>query len=445
LWYNINMKYLKPCLTIVCVLILLAATVFWFLFFLNKTALLNFFAFPPRIQHRIFRSYPLRTVPPQSTSRQNIPKSITPSAATTNQTDSRPATNTVPEYPFVIYKASSTTPAKFKLIEKIDFNKFLGKKYQNITDRTYDAECGPGQVDAYEISYGDLTGDRVEEAVVDYYTCLTGTSGGVSEVYMLNSQGVLKEITPDLTKIPSYDKVFETSKGHEYFHIDNTTLIFDFPIYNEDDSNCCATGGKTTITFKWDGNKFIFDKTIITPMIYKGGQKSANTQDSTSSSAAASREIKNLYGPEEFSTSTSIFSSSTPDRQWLTCTDKGLGFSIDFPQGVDVMPAYRRINFGSAAGQFFWYSGVSVQGEGQTVDQFFRSASSRVSPADKLVLDSRLTIDREPALLYHEAGPEAGINRTAIVSHNNKIFVIDLNFTDSTTINIILHSFRFLQ
>lgn len=264
------MKYIKVCLAIICVLIISLAIGFWTFFLIDKIAALSLIVpqryayIPNEIKKTIAQSLLIGD--------QNLPKSDMAGASTTKHTDYKGVTDipsSTPEYPFIIRAASSTTPAKFRLIEKVDFNKFLGEKYQNITGQTYDKACGPGSIDAYEISYGDLTGDRTEEAVVNYYTCFTGTSGGVSEVYMLDGKGSLLDVTPDLTEIPLRDNIFKGDEGHEYYHIDNTTLIYDFTVYNEGDSNCCSTGGKITIIFKWNGNKFIYDKYTFDPMIYK--------------------------------------------------------------------------------------------------------------------------------------------------------------------------------
>ena len=36
--------------------------------------------------------------------------------------------------------------------------------------------------------------------------------------------------------------------------------MFIFPVYKDGDSNAGPTGGTSTITFRWDGSKFIYDK-----------------------------------------------------------------------------------------------------------------------------------------------------------------------------------------
>lgn len=264
------MKYFKACLAIICILIISLAIGFWCVFLTDKIAVLNLIV----LQKNVYISNEMKKTITQPKQKENQapPEFATALATTTkngNYQEVKDAALSLSVYPLVVYKASSTSPAKFKLIEKIDFNKFLGEKYQDITERTYNEECGPGEIDAYDIIYGDLTGDRVEDSVVNYYTCLTGTSGGVSEVYMLDSNGGLRDITPNLKEIPSYENIFKGYEGHGYYKIDKTTLIYDFPVYNEGDSNAGPTGGKITISFKWSGDKFVYDKNKFDSMIHE--------------------------------------------------------------------------------------------------------------------------------------------------------------------------------
>lgn len=162
-------------------------------------------------------------------------------------------------------------------------------------------------------------------------------------------------------------------------------------------------------------------------------QTTSSTQDNTK------------LTPLDYSTSTSVVSSSTPDIQWLTYTNRKLGFSIDYPKGVDITPYDGIIGFGDASGQEPWFSAVNIHQDNESIDQFFKSASLKVSLPDKLAMDDRLLIDHEPAMIFHESGSEADINRTAVVSHDNRLFEIDINSYYDTTTKIILDSFRFLK
>ena len=160
------------------------------------------------------------------------------------------------------------TQTQSKAIEKIDFKKFLILKYESTAVQPKGGDlCEPGSTELKNVSYGDLTGDGAEDAVINYRTCWNGTGGDNSEVYTFDDKKNLVDITPDSTKLSASDskKFFDGFAGHGYFGIDKTKLIFFFPVYKDGDPNCCPTGGKTTITFKWSGSKFIYDKVTTDP------------------------------------------------------------------------------------------------------------------------------------------------------------------------------------
>ncbi len=163
---------------------------------------------------------------------------------------------------------STTAEAQSKTIEKMDFKKYLVQKYESVNPQLGDS-CEAGSTNVQDVFYGDLTGDGVEEAVVNYRTCQDGTGGGNSEVYTIDSKGDLVNITPDSTKLAQadYKKFYNGFAGHGSFGIDKPKLIFSFPVYKSDDPNCCPTGGKSTITFNWDGSKFVYNEIATDPSI----------------------------------------------------------------------------------------------------------------------------------------------------------------------------------
>jgi hypothetical protein len=369
-------------------------------------------------------------VPPQAVGGQHASYSATSSSSESQQVNQNISNPGYWQH-FSTSTASSTLPAEFRKIEKVNFLKYLSHEFETATGQSKDDVCEASSTYLESIAYGDLTGDKAEEAVVRLVTCLDGAGGGSSRVYALDDKGSILEITPDLSKYSFYKDLFKNYQGHGYFDIDKSgELIYSFPVYNEGDSDSSPTGGGITIFLKRDGKQFIFDKSVIDPAAYNNQQ----TINQSSTPAVA-----------DYSTSTSIISPSTPDTQWLTFSDKKLGFSIDYPKGVDVMPDGQRINFGDASNQYPWYSGVNVHQENESIDQFFQIASEQVSLPDKLAIDSLLMIDNEPAMVFHESGSEADINRTAIVSHDNKLFEIDINSYYDTTTKTILNSFRFLK
>ncbi|MEI6843482.1 MAG: hypothetical protein WCK48_03185 [bacterium] len=167
-----------------------------------------------------------------------------------------------------INKINNVDTAEVKAIENVDFKKFLSNKYETSNYQPKNGGCEIGSTSIQDIYYGDLTGDGIEEVVVNYRTCNNGTGGGSSEVYKLDNQNNLVNITPDSTKLSAVDqkKFFDGFAGHGYFGISNSKLIFAFPVYKNGDSNANPTGGISTITFGWDGNKFTYDK-VTTAMI----------------------------------------------------------------------------------------------------------------------------------------------------------------------------------
>jgi len=86
---------------------------------------------------------------------------------------------------------------------------------------------------------------------------------------MLDVIGNVVDITPDSTKlsVSDYKKFFNGFAGHGYFGIENSQLVFTFPVYKDGDSNASPTGGMSTITFKWNGSKFVYDKVTTDPTV----------------------------------------------------------------------------------------------------------------------------------------------------------------------------------
>lgn len=142
-----------------------------------------------------------------------------------------------------------------KAIETVDFRQYF-------IQRDAGGECEPESVSIIRVSYGDVTGDGVEEAIVDWSDCRNGTGGATSEVYMIDRLGNVKNITPDSTALSTAEQAhfLKGFGGHGYYRIDGSNLTFEFPVYKKGDGECCPSGGFTTDTFRWDGSRFLFDK-----------------------------------------------------------------------------------------------------------------------------------------------------------------------------------------
>jgi hypothetical protein len=171
----------------------------------------------------------------------------------------------------------SATGNKSTAIESIDFLKYLAQKYESANPTKGEESCPIGSTKLWQsdyanksVEYGYITENGVEDAVVNYITCWNGTGGGNSEVYTIDDNKNLINITPDPTKLSRADneKFFSGFAGHGYFGISGSKLIFTYPVYKTGDSNASPTGGMATITFKWAGGKFIYDTILINPATY---------------------------------------------------------------------------------------------------------------------------------------------------------------------------------
>lgn len=176
--------------------------------------------------------------------------------------------------PTITQTTTTYTDKQSGSIEKVDFLKYLAQKHESENPTKGSGFCPIGSTELWQsgyakksIEYGYVTGNNTEVAIVNYRTCWSGTGGSNSEVYMLDSNGDLVDITPDSTRLSQAEnkKFFDGFAGHGYFGINESNLIFTYPIYKAGDSNASPTGGMTTITFKWNGEKFIYDTISINP------------------------------------------------------------------------------------------------------------------------------------------------------------------------------------
>lgn len=170
---------------------------------------------------------------------------------------------------FVFNKPQNLSPAIvphrqiLKSMEAVDFKRILASRYETAGSDTETCPAGSTSIDS--VTYGGLIGDGSEQAVVNYRTCFNGTGGGNSEVYALDAQNNLINITPDsVFTMLSSEGYMNGFAGHGYYGIQNSKLIFSFPIYKKGDANCCATGGTQTITFEWKNGRFNFADSHVT-------------------------------------------------------------------------------------------------------------------------------------------------------------------------------------
>jgi len=114
------------------------------------------------------------------------------------------------------------------------------------------------------IRHYDLDDDGEEEAIIQAYTCFTGTAGpDINAIYKLLPSGEIIELeTNDNFQGKS---VFDEHNWKNYgFDIKDGKLVDTVPIYNDNDSNCCPTGGTKEIYYEWNGKEF-----IVTNVLFK--------------------------------------------------------------------------------------------------------------------------------------------------------------------------------
>ncbi len=152
-----------------------------------------------------------------------------------------------------------------KGIRDTDFVKYLTNIYYFGTSG-YSDFCMSAQEPIYigYIKYYDLDNDGEEEAIIQAYTCFTGTAGpDINSIYKLLPTGEIIEL-----KTNNYfqgKSVFDEHNWKNYgFDVKDGKLIDTVPIYNDNDSNCCPTGGTKEISYKWDGKEF-----IVTDVLFK--------------------------------------------------------------------------------------------------------------------------------------------------------------------------------
>jgi hypothetical protein len=168
-------------------------------------------------------------------------------------------------------------PAANSGIRSIDLKPFveahLGDLNPDLADLATD--CGDGQKPLQSLApakYGDLDGDGQEEAAIEGWSCLSGNGGA-------DFRGVLK-LLPDakLAVLPMQPtpKTFKGRnpyadlRGHMVIEIKNGQLVELYPIYKDDDPNCCGQGGTRNFIYRWDGHQFVLDDIIDAPP-EKGG------------------------------------------------------------------------------------------------------------------------------------------------------------------------------
>ncbi|MEI6238254.1 MAG: hypothetical protein WCP15_01810 [bacterium] len=162
-------------------------------------------------------------------------------------------------------------------INDVDFKKVL--YYSTYDEKNLASEmCVHGQEPIFinSLDYADVDGDEKEEAILSVTSCFTGNAGpDIQGIYRLTSGKVYElKINNDGQGKFSMDNVFAKSRSPGNYTVLNGVLYYSFMLYNEDDPQCCATGGSIKIQYKWTGTEFdIFNVlenlTVDKPIDYK--------------------------------------------------------------------------------------------------------------------------------------------------------------------------------
>ncbi len=92
----------------------------------------------------------------------------------------------------------------------------------------------------------DLNGDGAPEIYIFLVSKGSGSYGKLI-AYTSNRNKSITQI--HLPKLPPNSRELQGYMGHDRFEIEGKYLIRSFPIYREDDPNCCPTGGRRTIYY----------------------------------------------------------------------------------------------------------------------------------------------------------------------------------------------------
>ncbi len=134
---------------------------------------------------------------------------------------------------------------------------WIGRNYINSwwedADNTNDIlPFVPRQQSISRLQYLDINGDGQSETIISIHGGGTGGSYPF-QVFKLSDGGDIVQVIEVERKEENYDG----ARGHVSFKVENGNIIEFFPVYAEDDANCCPSLGQREITFIWDNGKLI--------------------------------------------------------------------------------------------------------------------------------------------------------------------------------------------
>ena len=163
-----------------------------------------------------------------------------------------------------------------KDIHHVDVEEFVTTHYVELNPNLENLkeECGEGQdpIRSVEIQYGDVDGDRQDEALFQGFTCMSGTAGvDYSGIVKLQPSGKLVGLP--IAAVPDTfrgRKSFEGLRGHIRLGIENGRFVETYPVYKGDECEACSSGGQRKFVFRWNGHGFVLDDIINVPQDHAG-------------------------------------------------------------------------------------------------------------------------------------------------------------------------------
>ncbi len=166
---------------------------------------------------------------------------------------------------------SENSQISHKSIQDVDVEEFVTTHYGELDPNleSLKEECAEGQdpIRSVEIQFGDVDGDRQDEALFQGFTCMSGTAGvDYSGIVKLQPNGKLVGLP--IAQIPDTfkgRKPFEGLRGHLRLDIENGRFVETYPVYKGDECEACSSGGQRKFVFRWNGHEFVLDDIINVP------------------------------------------------------------------------------------------------------------------------------------------------------------------------------------
>src|SRR5262245_14272711 len=108
-------------------------------------------------------------------------------------------------------------------------------------------------------SLTDLDGDERPEVVI---VARSAGSGGHAEVLFFEWDGA--DLQPRTLPASEWTALLHY-RGHDRFEVKGNRILRQFPIYREDDANCCPSGGDATFTYAYDKDGFTLESACLAP------------------------------------------------------------------------------------------------------------------------------------------------------------------------------------